>query len=497
MSTCRKQILNCAAAARHCRAEGVEWLLCNLDLDEAVCFSSARAEDHFGAVPKSVSQVVYINHEAVASSEANGATWFEDVGYFKLSPILKLPFMCRRFPASDEEPQLLDHPEGVGQKTLSLYQKHNARLAEQYNFKKRSGGSTCSCFDGYLRGKVAVRLDALDDAVPRVHRWISASLNSVVCHPGDACVLHYINCGGLAWFEAKYQIRGLEEANRLWFHVLAQERAKIGALKELYDDVLAVPDLQTQISEGFVVPLSLGCGLTPELATIHRGFWGWAAVSVGDALYVHMPLSHEEPELNLGEAVVYELALGDCLEVELSVDNAHVPVFMAEMPTERGSVLLDVRVAGDVFLCVAPEAKRSEIQSVSPCSPTGWRLRVSSHRWHHRSLAVWVARGLQSSARPHKAIEFQKLAASDATASRCWASVHFEHEMTRLPPELHFAYATFYAAYGKVDGQAIADEAKGDLELTYAEVEFVPFRQLLADVAKPQPGPLKSPFKVF
>ena len=111
--------MNCAAAARHCRAEGVEWLLCNLDLDEAVCFSSARAEDHFGAVPKSVSQVVYINHEAVASSEANGATWFEDVGYFKLSPILKLPFMCRRFPASDEEPQLLDHPEGVGPRCTS------------------------------------------------------------------------------------------------------------------------------------------------------------------------------------------------------------------------------------------------------------------------------------------------------------------------------------------------------------------------------------------
>ena len=170
-----------------------------------------------------------------------------------------------------------------------------------------------------MRGKAAVRVKALDSAVPRVHRW-HGDLQTVVCHPGVVSLLHYINCGGLDWFEAKYQIRGSEEANRLWFHVLAQERARVGreALKELYDDILSIPrpDLDQQISEGFVAPLKLSIGETAEtqcLASVHQGFWGWAVVGLGDQLYVHMPLASAlndslQPDLQdfLGQAVIHQ-----------------------------------------------------------------------------------------------------------------------------------------------------------------------------------------------
>ena len=173
-------------------------------------------------MPAEVSQIVYINHEAIVADAETGSqtTWFDQIEHFKISPVLKLPFLGRKFPSHDEEPQILDHPEGIGEKTLRFWQAHNARLSDQYNFKKRSGGNTCSYFDGYMRGKAAVRVKALGCAVPRVHRW-HGDLPSVVCHPGVVSLLHYINCGGLDWFEAKYQIRGSEEANRLWFHVFS------------------------------------------------------------------------------------------------------------------------------------------------------------------------------------------------------------------------------------------------------------------------------------
>ena len=198
----RKQILNCATAQSYCHAQGVDWLLCNLDLDEAVCFAQFGVLEHFSAVPEEVSQIVYINHEAIVSDAEShhGTTWFDQIEHFKISPVLKLPFIGRRFPEHDEEPQILDHPEGIGHKTLRFWQAHNARLSEQYNFKKRSGGNTCSYFDGYMRGKVAVRVTEACHAIPRVHRWRGENLKTIICHPGIVSLLHYINCGGLDWF---------------------------------------------------------------------------------------------------------------------------------------------------------------------------------------------------------------------------------------------------------------------------------------------------------
>ena len=503
----RKQILNSATAAEYCRDGSAEWLLCNLDLDEAVCFSSG-AEEHFGAVSGDISQIVYINHEAnVADTDrSNGATWFDHIKHFKISPVVKLPFMCRRFPAHDEEPQVLDHPEGIGEKTLSFWQKHNARLSEQYNFKKRSGGSTCSYFDGYMRGKVAVRLNALGDAVPRVHRW-HGRLHTVVCHPGAASILHYINCGGLDWFEAKYQIRGSEEANRLWFHVLAQERAKMGreALKELYDDVLSIPDadLQTQIAEGFVAPLALGSN-----TAAFEGFWGWAAVGLGDELCVHMPLhiplggAGAPDSRPLGQPMFHELGPGEYMEGDLHRENAEVPVFVAQIPVnERGFLVLDVAPTNalhdyGLVLCVArADSDRPDFESVSLVSPrfSGWRCRIQAHKWRSPTVAIWVISGIDPP-EPcgHPLVSFEALSECyESSASRCRAHLRFEHESSLLPLELHAAYDIFHAAYKDVDGKAIADEAERpeeSLELTYAEVEFAPFIDLFERLATPQPG---------
>ena len=499
----------------------MDWLFCNLDLDEAVCFSSASVQDHFSAVPAQVSQIVYINHEAiVAEAEPSSQeTWFEQIEHFKVSPVLKLPFIGRRFPSHDEEPQILDHPEGIGEKTLRFWQDHNARLSDQYNFKKRSGGSTCSYFDGYMRGKVAVRVQALGNAIPRVHRWHGSDLQTVVCHPGVASLLHYINCGGLDWFSAKYQIRGSEEANRLWFHVLAQERAKIGreALRELYNDVLSIPqqDLDTQISEGFVTPLRLNfAGETPCLSSTHQGFWGWAVVGLGDQLYVHMPLSAPSEarqtdtfETFLGEPMVHYLTPEQGMEVDLDTNNCEVPVFVAEIPKQRGCLVLDLLPSSESEICLAvgtavpDKTAKPEWVAMSGWS-SGWRCRIETSRWAESSstVAIWIATatpGLSIPALSHTAVTFQELTIDSLPLGRkCSAHLVFEHEMSLLPPDLQLAYTTFYAAYERIDGRAIADEAThGSIELTYAEIEFAPFYQLLAKVAEPQPGLTSKPSK--
>ena len=523
LDTGRKQILNCATAQSIACRSGVDWLLCNLDLDEAVCFSAGGVAQHFHAVPAEVSQIVYINHEAIVADAESGSqtTWFDQIEHFKISPVLKLPFIGRRFP-SDEEPQILDHPEGIGEKTLRFWQAHNARLSHQYNFKKRSGGNTCSYFDGYMRGKAAVRVKALDSAVPRVHRW-HGDLQTVVCHPGVVSLLHYINCGGLDWFEAKYQIRGSEEANRLWFHVLAQERARVGreALKELYDDILSIPrpDLDQQISEGFVAPLKLSIGETAEtqcLASVHQGFWGWAVVGLGDQLYVHMPLASAlndslQPDLQdfLGQAVIHQLSPGEVMELNVG-NSGVVPVLVSEIPKQRGCLLLDVLPSqrpptAGIFLAVSMTAPGDQpgktpnfqwLSTVNVGPSSGWRCRIQTHPWpeYSSTVAIWVLTATETfrpSAVAHSAaVVFEELKIDSQSGQKCSAQLSFEHETTWLPSELHFSYAAFYAAYGAIDGRAIAEEATGSssIELTYAEIEFAPFYDLLAQVAQPQPG---------
>eukprot|EP00933_Yihiella_yeosuensis_P022554 TRINITY_DN17760_c1_g1_i1.p1 TRINITY_DN17760_c1_g1~~TRINITY_DN17760_c1_g1_i1.p1 ORF type:complete len:766 (-),score=160.44 TRINITY_DN17760_c1_g1_i1:205-2388(-) len=431
-----KQILNCNSALQRCaRHGGIDWLFCNLDIDEAFYFGSeddGSVQKHFGAVAEDVWQILYMNHEAVVP-QTPARTWFEQVELFKLSPLTKLPFISGRFPECDEEPQILEHPDGLGNKTLEFWQAHNSRLADQYGFKKRAGGGTCSYFDGYARGKVAIRISTAIEtkAIPRVHRWKlptqastlatapdTAATSSesqaatatetsppspppppppsgtetskwklTVCSPACASILHYINCGGAEWFAAKYAMRAAESANRLWFHVLAQERAQAGqeALQELHDDVFSVGEeaLKPQIEEGLIAPLGLPCSpvgssSSAACATAFHGFWGWAAVALGASLYVHVPLNSDGvPLVSNEEANLYDV----------------------------------------------------------------------------------------------------------------------ESDISRLPTaELQTACSAFYNAYHELDGGKISkqgrdhSDGKKDLELTYAEVEFVPFWYVLSHVVKPQAG---------
>ncbi|CAJ1331017.1 unnamed protein product [Effrenium voratum] len=506
-----KQILNTATAARLCG--DVPWLLCNLDLDEAMFFTGGGVAQHFGDVPANTSQIVYINHEAIVP-ENPGRTWFEQMGHFKLSPITKLPFISRKFPAIDEEPQILEHPDGTGDATLRFWQGHNSRLSEQYNFKKRSSGGTCSYFDGYTRGKVAVRINALANAVPRVHRWQPTDLNTIVCHPGAASILHYINCGGLDWFEAKYQIRGSEEANRLWFHVLAQERAKVGrsALRELYDDVLSIPqkDLELQVSEGFATTWSLAEGPQPGL---FQEFWGWACIGLGGGLFVHMPLAFT-PSSNAWvprarPTVPVAMSLGQSFEGHLPGES-EAAAFCLELPAgERGCLMLDVVLTsqppfdGGIFLCVSDAAATDtpNFRWVSPMSGAdslGWRCQILPHLLPAcATVSVWLGVGIRDDppiapCSVDGSVAFQQLLADfggGAPANHYTAHLHFEPELAKLRPELHLAYSIFHMAYQALDGQALAKtSACRNLELTYAEVEFAPFVELLEQVAQPQPG---------
>ncbi|CAE7856412.1 ANK1 [Symbiodinium sp. KB8] len=526
-----KQILNCSSALRFCRSfqEPAQWLL-SADLDEAVVLDGDVAS-HFGSIPGNVGQVVYTNHEAVTGADA-GSTWFTQVQQFKISPLTKLPFMARRFPDHDEEPQILDHPEGIGENTLAYWRAQNARLAEQYNFRKRAAGASCSYFDGYVRGKAAVRLEAINEASrPGVHRWLELSpgFSTVVTHPGSASILHYLNCGGLDWFEAKYQIRGSEEANRLWFHVLAQERAKMGraALKELYDDVLSIPQaaLDEQVDEGFVSSLGLATPSSQALASAFRGFWGWAAVGLGDGLYVHIPLASGLPDSpghlplqqgvdaaqGMGKPVRYLLSPGECCGGPMVI-GVETPVLCATVPPgQRGSLVLDVSLASQptaergLYVCISKSAEsQTGFECMSPISSasSGWRCRILTHKWSRQSSQVtfWIGCGgaanYESGPLSHAAgVVFEPLpgAAEVAEDLTFTAELAFELESATLPEGLDVAHSVFYTAYQDIDGQQLSDAGSQgfggrNLELTYAEVEFAPFRALLQRVAQPQPG---------
>ncbi|CAE7311642.1 ANK1, partial [Symbiodinium necroappetens] len=526
-----KQILNCSSALRFCRScqEPAQWLL-SADLDEAVVLDGDVAS-HFGSIPGNVGQVVYTNHEAVTGADA-GSTWFTQVQQFKISPLTKLPFMARRFPDHDEEPQILDHPEGIGENTLAYWRAQNARLAEQFNFRKRAAGASCSYFDGYVRGKAAVRLEAINEASrPGVHRWLELSpgFSTVVTHPGSASILHYLNCGGLDWFEAKYQIRGSEEANRLWFHVLAQERAKMGraALKELYDDVLSIPQaaLDEQVDEGFVSSLGLATPSSQALASAFRGFWGWAAVGLGDGLYVHIPLASGLPDSpghlplqqgvdaaqGMGKPVRYLLSPGECCGGPM-VLGVETPVLCATVPpSQRGSLVLDVSLASQptaergLYVCISKSAEsQTSFECMSPISSTssGWRCRILTHKWSRQSsqVAFWIGCGGAANYEPgplsHAAgVVFEPLpGAAEVTEDLTFtAELAFELESATLPEGLDVAHSVFYTAYQDIDGQQLSDAGSQgfggrNLELTYAEVEFAPFCALLQRVAQPQPG---------
>ena len=321
-----------------------------------------------------------------------------------------------------------------------------------------------------------------------------------------SCMILYLslNCGtatNVSRFSAKYQIRGSEEANRLWFHVLAQERAKVGreALKELYDDVLSIPqgDLKEQISEGFVASVRSGENLAETMA----GFWGWAVVGLGDQLYVHMPLSSAvESEISLPETqpIIHQLHVG-----ENTLLNLETPVVLvSDVPKLRGDLLLELQCSESpgIFLALsttAPSDQKPTFEWVSSISSSGWRCRIRSHLWPEFSstIAIWILVATDA-CQPRVTAQSAVVVFEEANYAGhepCSAQLTFEEEVARLPAELHFSYAAFYAAYGAIDGRAIAEATQSEnLELTYAEIEFVPFYELLAQVAQPQPGHFKQ-----
>eukprot|EP00930_Biecheleria_cincta_P046263 TRINITY_DN31901_c0_g2_i1.p1 TRINITY_DN31901_c0_g2~~TRINITY_DN31901_c0_g2_i1.p1 ORF type:complete len:895 (-),score=141.13 TRINITY_DN31901_c0_g2_i1:693-3221(-) len=529
-----KQILNSAAALRRCqtRHPEVQWLFCNLDLDEAFMTEDISVPELFGAVPSNAWQLVYVNHEAVVS-EGQGCSWFQQIDLFKVSPLCKLPFMSKRFPIHDEEPQVLEHPDGLGESTLHYWKEHNARLADQYGFKKRAGGGTCSYFDGYARGKTAIRLAIARErcAVPHVHRWqiSDPKLETLVCSPAAAHLLHYINCGGLEWFAAKYAIRTGEEANRLWFHALAQERSKAGgkALQDLYDDVLSMPPdaLHAQKLEGFVAELA-----SPGTAAkAFAEFWGWAVVSLGGSLHVHIPLSGDltggsnpdvasmaarSPGTNATKLQEWHLSPGASLEGPVNDSGGQVPVLRLNATgLERGWFVLDVKLveakaeeqSAGLYLCVAKPCRAIDdaldnlvwASGAARVPEDGWRCRIPVHQWMQISSEIFVqfgCGGMQPTSKPP--VSFEPLIGVPGTliascAQKFRAELHFQPEIVRLPIQLHAAYNSFYRAFKGVDGSQLSKgtaASQQDLELTYAEVEFVPFIEVLERAVQPEAG---------
>lgn len=183
---------------------------------------------------------------------------------------------------------------------------------------------------------------------------------------------------------------------------------------------------------------------------------------------------------------------------------------------ERGTLRLDVAfsapASGGLFLCAskagrAPRLEEQDYHWVSGlCEAAGsCRCRIQTHLWAYQAQEAVVMLALAASApQLHRDtavysgvyFEFGSGGLPDAPAEQVAfrASLEFEPETSLLPAELRAAHGAFYDVFSAIDGMELSSSGKdamgraGDLELTYGEVQFVPFWDALRRAVAPQPG---------
>lgn len=188
---------------------------------------------------------------------------------------------------------------------------------------------------------------------------------------------------------------------------------------------------------------------------------------------------------------------------------------------ERGTLVLDVRLTAapsegeGLFLCVAKSGRVPDTESrafnwasaLSSQGSAGWRCCLSPHRWIYASAdaTVLVAVGSTPPPRPMWCHGFARGCVSFAELEdealplgppvSVDASLAYEPESLLLPtPVLRAAHSAFHSVFSEVDGIALSDagkkdmEREGDSELTYGEVQFFPYWKAFRKAVQPRSG---------
>jgi hypothetical protein len=234
-----RQILNADVAIHLAIADQADWLL-HIDIDELFycdrpVADHAPAARHFGAIPQTVGQVVYLNYEGFPET-TDVADYFREVTLFK-----KNPHLCA--------------PEQVAEWL--------ARTGRDWYFV------------AYRNGKAAVRLQP-GVSTDGVHVFDIAKTGGETIHIANPYVLHYPNCG-LARFIRKYQYRGAFSATsfdrwpRLPCHLASRDvvlRGEQEEIREFFDRHMRCRNADEADS---LVEAGLGQRITAPRDLVERG----------------------------------------------------------------------------------------------------------------------------------------------------------------------------------------------------------------------------------
>lgn len=226
-----KQILNMERSLALAEEKEIDWLICNLDADEAL-LCSGQAGYMFAHAPDNVLELQLVNHEAVPEAAAAYEDCFLHCTLFKRNPFL----------LDRKSPTVRRCIEFWGQKALDVTQdsaREAPRPVDMY-------------FTGYDHGKAAIRVPACRSQAilpSGAHRWDVYEGFSAVVDSTEVCILHYNNCQGDAGIARKYSARVDERWNPIRFHKICQElfQAGDGTLRQVLQGVAVQEGEQDEV----------------------------------------------------------------------------------------------------------------------------------------------------------------------------------------------------------------------------------------------------------
>lgn len=238
---CAKQNLNMERALLLAEELKMDWLVCNLDADEAFV-SSHRVGKVFAKTPPEVLELWILNHEAVPE-RGEVADFFLGCSLFKRNPY------CL----------------SSAQKKQTSFWRSKILSEGRRVVAKRTGDQQClrgvGCddlyFSAYWMGKSAIRVResrALGAYPEKSQFWSVGKAAKSRLSTKDGCILHYSNCQGFAGLVRKYKARTCEHWNVMATHSLCQYmyRTGVDALEELYREALVPREEEREEIEGLV-----------------------------------------------------------------------------------------------------------------------------------------------------------------------------------------------------------------------------------------------------
>jgi len=262
-----KQMLNMERCLALAEAQDIDWLLCNLDADEAfLCAKGHVVGELFAAVAPAIWQLQVLNHEAAHEEPEPSADFFLNCTLFKRSQL-----QLGESP-TDEQRRCMTF---WGARTAVAANAAAAAVTPRKGEGVLAGGSgraifrpTEGYFTGYFNGKYAVRVAACREvgAYPEdIRCWSVPDAAVARLDPEEACILHYHNCQGAAGLLRKYGARTEERWNNTKFHSLCQQLYAAGcnALDGLLKTGLVLSD-----DDGGEVAAQLTAGVLMRITNV-------------------------------------------------------------------------------------------------------------------------------------------------------------------------------------------------------------------------------------